>query len=166
MGQLLRPLDLFFLWVYIACICFQFISLLLCLKSFKVGHLSNKLSLAKIGSKKLSSKIWLRFVLLRKAFQLGLAQRSSAFKINHYSDLFYSGKIWSKFWTSILIMKVQRTFMSFKSSFGALEDAGGSWLGFGILIMIWIWSLVFCTPMIRNLGLYLDFLGTKSFHVL
>ena len=30
--------------------------------------------------------------------------------------------------------------MSFKSSFGALEDAGGSWLGFCILIMILIWS--------------------------
>ena len=47
---------------------------------------------------------------------------------------------WSKFWLSILILKVQRTSMSFKSSFGALEDAGGSWLGFGILILIWIWS--------------------------
>ena len=39
---------------------------------------------------------------------------------------------WSKFWLSILTLKVQRTSMSFKSSFGALEDDGGSWLGFGI----------------------------------
>ena len=30
--------------------------------------------------------------------------------------------------------------MSFKSSFGALGTARGSWLGFSILIMIWIWS--------------------------
>ena len=47
---------------------------------------------------------------------------------------------YSEFWLSILILKVQRTSMSFKSWFGALEDAGGSWLGFGILILIWIGS--------------------------
>ena len=45
---------------------------------------------------------------------------------------------YSEFWLSILILKVQRTSMSFKSWSGALEDAGGSWLGFGILILIWI----------------------------
>ena len=58
-----------------------------------MNYNTKKLSLAKIGSEKLSSKILLRFVLLRKAYQLGLAQRSSAFKFNHYSDLFYSEKI-------------------------------------------------------------------------
>ena len=73
---------------------------------------------------------------------------------------------WSEFWLSILILKVQRTSMSFKSSFGALEDAGGSWLGFGILILIWIWSLVFDIPMIRILALYLDFEGAKNIHIL
>ena len=52
--------------------------------------------------------------------------------------------------------------MSFKSSFGALEDAGGSSLGFGILILIWIWSLVFDTSMIRILAFYLDFEGAKN----
>ena len=72
---------------------------------------------------------------------------------------------WSKFWLSILILKVQRTSMSFKSSFGALEDAGGSWLGFCILILIWIWSLVFDTLMIQILALYLDFEGAKNIHV-
>merc|ERR1712081_96823 len=56
--------------------------------------------------------------------------------------------------------------MSFKSSFGALEDAGGSSLGFGILILIWIWSLVFGTPICRILALYLDFEGAKDIHVL
>ena len=40
---------------------------------------------------------------------------------------------YSEFWLSILILKVQRTSMSFKSWSGALEDAGGSWLGFGNL---------------------------------
>ena len=56
--------------------------------------------------------------------------------------------------------------MSLKSSFGALEDAGGSWQWFGILILIWIWSLVFDTPMIQILALYLDFEGAKNIHVL
>merc|ERR1711954_442667 len=66
---------------------------------------------------------------------------------------------------SILILKVQRTSMSFKSSFGALEDAGGSWPGFGILILIWILSLVFDTPMITILALYLDFEGAENTHI-
>merc|ERR1712112_451435 len=56
--------------------------------------------------------------------------------------------------------------MFFTSSFRALEDTGGSRLGFGILILIWIWSLVFDTPMIRILALYLDFEGAKNIHVL
>ena len=73
---------------------------------------------------------------------------------------------WSKFWPSILILKVQRTSMSFKSSFGALEDAGGSWLGFGILILICIWSLVLDIPMIRILALYLNCEGVENIHVL
>merc|ERR1711954_77234 len=62
--------------------------------------------------------------------------------------------------------KVQRTSLSFKSSFGALEDAGGSLLGFGILRLIWIWLLVSDTPMIQILALNLDFEGAKNFHVL
>ena len=57
----------------------------------------------------------------------------------------------SEFWLSILILKVQRTSMSFKSSFGAFEDPGGSWLGFGIFIKI--------------LTLYTDFEGAKNLHV-
>ena len=45
------------------------------------------LSLAKIGSEKLSSKIrdWIRFVMLSKAYQ-----KSSDLKFKFYSDLFYS----------------------------------------------------------------------------
>ena len=73
---------------------------------------------------------------------------------------------WSKFWLSILILKVQRTSMSFKSSFWAVDDAGGSWLGLGILILIWIWSLVFDTPLFQNLSLYLYFEDSKKIHVL
>ena len=55
-----------------------------------------------------------------------------------------------------------RTSMSFKSEYLDLEDAGISWLGFGILIMIWIMSLVFDTPMIRILAPYLHFEGAKN----
>ena len=73
---------------------------------------------------------------------------------------------WSEFWPSILILKVQRTSMSFKSSFWALEEAGGFWVLFGILILIWIWSLVFVTPMIKIFYLYLYLEGAKKIHVL
>ena len=66
----------------------------------------------------------------------------------------------------ILILKVQGTSKSFKSWFGALEDAGGSWLWFGILILILIWSLVFNTPMFQILALYHDFDGAKNIHAL
>ena len=73
---------------------------------------------------------------------------------------------WSKFQLSILILKVQRTSMSFKSSFGALEDAGGSWVGFAIFILIWICPMVFGTPIFWILAPYLDFEGEKTIHVL
>ena len=56
--------------------------------------------------------------------------------------------------------------MSFKSWFGALEDAGGSWLEIGIWILIWIWSRDFGTTMIEILVLYLDFEYAKNIHVL
>ena len=73
---------------------------------------------------------------------------------------------WYKFGLSILILKVQRTSMSFKSSFGALKVTGGSWLGLGILILSWIHSLVFDTTIIWILALYLDFEGEKNIDVL
>ena len=91
----------------------------------------------------------------------GLASRSW-FGYGHWSFIHPL----SKFWLSILILKVQRTSMSFKSSFGALEDAGGSLLGFGILILILIRLLVFDTPTIQILALYLHFEGAKNIHVL
>ena len=50
--------------------------------------------------------------------------------------------------------------------YGALEDNGNSWLRFGILILIWIWSLVFDIPMIQILALYLDFEGANNTHSL
>ena len=53
-----------------------------------------------------------------------------------------------------MILEVQRTSMSFKSWFEDLVEAGGSWLGLGILILILTWSLVF------------DFEGAKSFYIL
>ena len=55
----------------------------------------------------------------------------------------------TKFGLDILIFKVQTTSMSFESPFGAFEDALSSWLGFGMLILVWIWSLVFYTPMFK-----------------
>ena len=72
----------------------------------------------------------------------------------------------SKCWSFILILKVQRTSMFCKSWLWDLEAAGGFWLGFGIVILIRIWSMVFDTIMIRILALYLDFEGTKNIHVL
>ena len=72
----------------------------------------------------------------------------------------------SKFALSILILKVQITFMAVKSSFGALEDAWSSWLRFGVFILICIWSLVFDTHMFQMLALYLDFEGANNMHVL
>ena len=73
---------------------------------------------------------------------------------------------WSKFWLCILILKVQRTSKSFKSGTGALEDAGSSWLGFVMLILILIWWLVFGTPIFQILALCLDFECAKNIYVL
>ena len=56
--------------------------------------------------------------------------------------------------------------MSFKSGYGTLENAEGSWLEFVILTLIWIGSLVFDTPKFKILGLYLDFESAKTTHVL
>ena len=86
----------------------------------------------------------------------------SLFGYGHWSLIY----LCSEFWLSTMLLKVQRTSMSFKSWFGALEDAGGSWLGFGIFILIWIWSLVFDIPMFQILALYLDFEGAKNINVL
>ena len=55
--------------------------------------------------------------------------------------------------------------MSFKSWFGASEDPGSYWLGFGILILICIWSLVFGKPIFYTFALYLDF-EAENIHVL
>ena len=67
---------------------------------------------------------------------------------------------------SIFILKVQRTSTSFKSWFWALVGDRGSWLGFGILILILIWLLVFDTSIFQILALYLAFEVTKNIHVL
>ena len=64
---------------------------------------------------------------------------------------------------SILVLKVQRTSMSFKSWFVALEDAGDSWLGFSILVLIWIWSLDFDKLMFRSLALNIDLRVQRTF---
>ena len=66
----------------------------------------------------------------------------------------------------MLIFKVQRMSMSFKSSFGALEAAGGSWLEFGILILIWILSLISYTTLFQIMAFKIDFELEKNIHIL
>ena len=73
---------------------------------------------------------------------------------------------YSKFGLSILILKVQRTSMSFKSWSGALEDAGGSWLGFGNLDLDLDMVTALYTAKLKFFSLFLDFEGTKNIHVL
>ena len=63
---------------------------------------------------------------------------------------------------SILILRVQITSMSFKSVLWTVVGAGGSRLGFGISILIWIWSRVFDTHIFLTLALYIDFDGAKK----
>ena len=65
----------------------------------------------------------------------------------------------SEFWLFILILKVSRSFQFWR---GASEVSGGSWLGFGILILIWIWSLVFDTAMVWMLALLIFNVQRKS----
>ena len=72
---------------------------------------------------------------------------------------------WSKFWFSVLVFKEHRTSMSFQSLFRAFGDAADSLVGFGILILIWIWSLVFYTTIYQILALNLGFEGAKNIHV-
>ena len=71
----------------------------------------------------------------------------------------------SQFGFSMLSLKVQRTLLSLLPWIGALDDAGGSWLEFGILTWIllslfgsynslfWIWVI------------YIDYEGAKNPHV-
>ena len=68
-------------------------------------------------------------------------------------------------WLSIWMLKVQRSSASFKSWFGALKDTVCPWLGFGILILISILTLVFAIPMFWTLALRLDFEGAKNIQV-
>ena len=56
--------------------------------------------------------------------------------------------------------------MSFKSSFGTLQDTGDPQLEFGILILIWVWSLDLDIPIIQNWAVYLDFVSAKNIYVL
>ena len=72
----------------------------------------------------------------------------------------------SKFWLPILILKMQRTSMSFKFLFPALEDAGGYRFGFCILVLIWILSLFLDRFTFWILTVYHGFEGVKDIHVL
>ena len=63
-------------------------------------------------------------------------------------------------------MVVSKTIYVLKVLIRILQGAGCFRLGFGFLILIWIWSLVFGTTMIRIFALYLDFEGAKNINVL
>ena len=56
----------------------------------------------------------------------------------------------SSFW------RCKEHFCPLSPDFRTFEDAEGSWLGFGILIFILMWPLVFETPIFWVLALYLD----------
>ena len=109
------------------------------------------------------SKFWL-FILILKVQRTKMSLKSLFWAFEDFrgswlvlaSSNSFEYSYWSlihkcsKFRLSTLILKVQRTSISFKSWFGFLKDAGGSWLGFGILILHWIWSLVIGTQIIQN----------------
>ena len=96
----------------------------------------------------LESQIWIKsLVKLQKhiktsSAQLGSAQRSSAF-VRYLVCLRWAQR------SSAIIRYLS-----------CLR------LGFGILILIWKWSLVFDTPMIQILALHLDLEGEKNINVL
>ena len=48
--------------------------------------------------------------------------------------------------------------------FWVLEDVRGSWLG--ILIFVWIWSIVFYTNVCWLFALYIDFRGARNIYVI
>ena len=81
-----------------------------------------------------------------------------------WSLVFGTAMIWML--ALYLDFECEKTSMFFESWLWTLEDAGGSWIGFVILILICILSLVFGTAMIWMLALYLDFEGAKTIHVL
>ena len=115
----------------------------------------------KVQRTSMSFKSWFGALETWEVPDLGLASWSW-FGYGSWSFI----RSWFEFWLSILILKVQRTCMSFKSWFGDLEDFGCSWLGFGILILIWIWSLFFYLPIFQILALYIYFEGAKNIHAL
>ena len=55
--------------------------------------------------------------------------------------------------------------MYFKPSIERLEDAWGSSLEFGILILIWISPMIFDTVLFQILAIYFEFEGAKIIHV-
>ena len=74
-------------------------------------------------------------------------------------------QMYADYLLSILILEVQGTSTSFKSWFGGVDNSGGLWLGFWILILIWIYSPSFETPMIQILALFIDFEDVTNIHV-
>ena len=65
---------------------------------------------------------------------------------------------WSWDWGIYLVLKI------FK--FGALEDVGGTWLEFGILILIWVSLFESNEYFLQILDLYVEFKSAKNPHFL
>ena len=71
------------------------------------------------------------------------------------------------------MIQIFALYLGFAKNFYVLQvliwGFGGHWrflTGFGILILIWIWMLVFDTIMIPIIAFYLDFEGAKNIYVL
>ena len=131
----------------------QFRFTLACQRLFRLSMLNFK-----VKRTCMSFKSWLGHWRILKVPELDF----SLFEYWHWSLI----HPWSIFWLSISILEVWRVYMSFKSWFGDLEVAVGSWLWFAILIMIWMRSLVFDTPIFWTCAFYLDLKGAKNIKVL
>ena len=81
----------------------------------------------KLQRASISFKSWFGLWMMLEVTDLGLASWSSLRECQ-WSLIYPSLEVWF----STLILKVWRTSISFKSWFGALENTGSSWLGFGI----------------------------------
>ena len=74
---------------------------------------------------------------------------------------------WSWLWLPTFSLKMHRWSMSFKSWLGALEDAGGFWMFFFVILDLDldIGTCLWYSP-VSHFVLYLDFEGAKNINVL
>ena len=104
----------------------------------------------KVQRKSMSFKSWFGASVGARCFWLGF---SILISIWRWSLVFDTPRF--LILALYLDFEVPRTSISFNSRFWALKDAGGSWLGFGILISNWIWSLVSDLALAFGFGFWL-----------